>query len=266
MSTAGAVAIVVAAIALYYGVLVRSFDRLAYRFALRHLSLRGLRNDDVLAVVNILVAGAFQMAVVGVLIMLLDLPLGKLVFAGFEPVFLLLAPLLALAEMAMAAMLASIVMAAAGGWQRWRGQRQVFMNWQGMMQAGWLRSFNRTHALLPRHAGALLFLVYLAFEEILFRGIALGALLPCGMGVAIMVSSLLFAAAQTAGMPSAAHALFPVAGALVMGPVHGYLALLQVPLAVLILTHLLFFLGAIGSAAGMAQAAAASLPITTRPT
>lgn len=253
-----------AGIALYYGVLVSTFDRRVYLFVLRSLPVAGMRNDDVFAVVNIVVAGAFQLAVVAVLVGALDLPLHGMLFGGFSPVYLLLAPLLAVAELSLAGMLASMIMAAVTAWQRARGKSQVFDRWQAMMQSGWLRSFSRSHAVLPRHVGTGLFAVYLACEEILFRGIALHALLALGPVAALLLSGLLFVAVQTVGMPSLGHALFPVAGALVMAPVHGCLALLHVPLAFLILTHLMFFLAAIGSAAAFAQPAGPTLSTATR--
>jgi len=227
------------ATAIYYLVLTRIADRAVLDLWLKRRAGRTESVEDQFAVVNIAVAAVFQVATVALLVVLLDVPLLALMLGDFDPLLLLMVVPLALAELSLASMLAGLIMMLVPDMQAGR--------WRAMMDAGWLRSFMKIGTGERRAAAPAILLVYIAAEETLFRGIGLWAF-RSNPAIAAMMTSLVFVAVQCVGMPSWRHAIFPVAGALVMGPAHALLALAGAPLLFLIAVHLTFFLAAIATA------------------
>lgn len=237
-----------AATALYYGVLVRVADRPALRIVLARMPVSGRSVGDVFAFVNIAMAAVFQAGLVLLLAALLDVDLIDWLLSGWHPVLVVAAPALALAELALSSMLASIAMAAFsddGGTEDWRV----------LMRSGWVGSFMRAGEQISPVAALGFLSIYLGFEEALFRAVALKAFSGFGPLVAGAASCLTFLAAQVAGMPSWRHAVFPLCGAAVMGPVHAALALAGAPGLFLIAVHALFFTAAVAAAPRMASQA-----------
>ena len=224
---------------LYYLVLTRVADSFVMQLWLRRKAVSRASVEDLFAVVNIGVAAVFQIVVVAGLIALLDIPILSLLVEGADLWWLLLVLPLAVAELSLASMLAGVALAftpemQSGGWRL-------------MMDAGWLRSFLKMGANGRHGTAPVILLVYIAAEEILFRGVGIWCLasLPA---VAITMTSLVFVAVQCVGMPSWRHAIFPVAGAVVMGPTHAWLVLSGAPLLFPIAVHLTFFIAAVATA------------------
>ncbi|MHA6720534.1 CPBP family glutamic-type intramembrane protease [Sphingomonas sp. RS6] len=239
--------IFVAAIALYYGVLARFADRAVLRLILRRHRAPGDANvSDMMAIVDISVAATFQLALVIGLSVLFAVPATTLLWRGWTVELFAITPALAVAELSAASMLASVALAAL---PKGKGG-----DWRAMMNAGWLRSFLRAGRGRWRIAAGAVLIVYIGAEEFLFRAVALDAFKGWGTPGAVVASTLLFLVAQCAGMPSVRHALFPLAGAAVMGPVHCALAIEGAPLSMLIIIHLLFFLAATTTGPSLAGA------------
>ena len=229
-----------ASIALYYCVLTRVFDRIVLCKVLERRSIGDESVPDVLAAVDITVAAVFQGLIIWALCIALRLDIQRLMMEGLHPSLFIIAPLLALAELAAASMLASFFMSLAVD--------VPGKNWGAMMESGWVRSF----ILTSKRGNAGLALVgisiYIGCEEILFRGVGIAAFADLGPVAAGVASTLTFIAVQAVGMPSMKHALFPICGAAVMGPVHSILAISFAPLLFLIAVHLMFFFAALAAA------------------
>jgi hypothetical protein len=179
-------------------------------------------------------------------------PIVERLWNGLHVVHLLLAPVLGLASLSASSLVCALSM-------QWlqrvgRGAHDDYRQWQAMLDSGWVRSFMRLRQALPGPARWLLLLVYVGVEELMFRAVALQVFMPWGAGAAGIAACLLFIAVQGVGMPSLRHALFPVAGAVVMGPVHTWLALQGVPVVALIVSHLVFFAAAVRATPSSPQA------------
>lgn len=240
----------VIALVIYYGLLVKIADRVVLKWVLKRLHTGSYSAEDILSTINIAVAGVFQIAVLIFLVVFFKVPLLSLLTQSVAAEYLLLIPLLAVAQLSLSGILATLIMAIVTEIEKRKNKKNTYENWRTMMSSGWLKSFNRSYVLLPKWASIGLFFLYLACEEILFRGVALHSF-PFSNSVTILIISILFVLVQTSGMPSIKHALFPVSGAIVMGPIHAYLGLCNVPLLVLILTHFLFFWIATSSSSKM---------------
>lgn len=95
---------------------------------------------------------------------------------------------------------------------------------------------------LPLPPLAALILLYVAVEEVVFRGVVIAAVGDAGMGVALAASVTLFVGIQVFNMPSWRAAMFPVLGALVVGVVHGALYLAVPDITPLIVAHFVLFM------------------------
>lgn len=164
---------------------------------------------------------------VAILCILLSVNVIDLTCGGITVVELLVLPLLALVEMAAVARIASLIISFV---QIFPNLNTLLNDWRSMLDTGWIRSFTRSPNIISTYLKWIMFAIYLACEELLFRGLLLNSLLVYGELTAILISSLLFAAVQCIGMPSWRHAIFPVSGAIVMGPLHGYLVSVGVPI------------------------------------
>jgi membrane protease YdiL (CAAX protease family) len=112
--------------------------------------------------------------------------------------------------------------------------------WLVVARGGWMRYYLRTMDLAPLPFALLSILLYVAVEEIVFRGVLINYLQPLGAVVATVLSALLFAVVQVFHMPGWRAAMFPVIGALVVGVLHGALYIAVPNLIPLILAHLVF--------------------------
>jgi membrane protease YdiL (CAAX protease family) len=115
------------------------------------------------------------------------------------------------------------------------------MHWRVVLNSGWMRLFNTTVRLLPVPAAISLVVLYVGVEELIIRGIVFNALLPLGHISAVLLSTLVFAGYQVFNLPSWRVALFPVLGALVMGPIHGVLYLAVPDVWPLVFAHVAYF-------------------------
>jgi hypothetical protein len=115
------------------------------------------------------------------------------------------------------------------------------IHWQVVLNSGWMRLFNTTVKLLPLPAAISLVVLYVGVEELIIRGIVFNVLLPLGQASAVLLSTLIFAGYQIFNLPSWRVALFPVIGALVMGPIHGVLYLAIPDVWPLVVAHVTYF-------------------------
>ncbi|MCW5589443.1 MAG: CPBP family intramembrane metalloprotease [Legionellales bacterium] len=110
------------------------------------------------------------------------------------------------------------------------------------ISSGWIKSYYYVKLLLPKPIAYLFIIAQLACEEVIFRGVFQQYLMEFGIVLSILIATLLFALMQIFQMPSARTAMFPVIGALVMGPIHGILFYCTQSLWPLITSHTAFFL------------------------
>ena len=104
-----------------------------------------------------------------------------------------------------------------------------------------MRLFNTTVKLLPLPAAIGVVVLYVGVEELIVRGIVLNVLLPLGQVAAVVLSTAVFAGYQVFNLPSWRVALFPVLGALVIGPVHGVLYVRIPDVWPLVVAHVTYF-------------------------
>jgi len=120
-------------------------------------------------------------------------------------------------------------------------------DWSTTARGGWMQYYIKAMTILPRPIGVASVLLYVFFEEGVFRGVILGSLAPFGSAPALAISVVLFMLVQTFHMPGWRTAMFPVIGALVLGIVHGALFLAVPKIMPLALAHASFFFSAIWS-------------------
>lgn len=116
--------------------------------------------------------------------------------------------------------------------------------WISLGRGGWMQLYAgafRAYSPFMAVGGALL---YVVMEECVFRGIVVGLLLPFGDVAAICISTGLFILVQRLHMPSWRAALFPAAGALVVGAIHAGLLILTKDLLSVVVAHVSFFVSA----------------------
>jgi hypothetical protein len=214
-------------------------ERLECRFPRRHVeAARKLTSAALLqACFALVLIALFQPA-----------PLGWQALAC-DPVVAVLALALGIGEMGLSSLLGYAAIVIADTVRASRGQRLPGRSagarptaWADTARGGWMQYYIKTVAVLPRPISIALVLLYVFFEECIFRGIVLAKLLPFGAGIAIGVSTLFFMAVQVPHTPGWRTALFPVIGALVVGVVHGSLFAALPHLTPLALAHASFFL------------------------
>jgi len=121
------------------------------------------------------------------------------------------------------------------------------IDWATTARGGWMQYYMKAMTVLPWPVGAACVLLYVFFEEGVFRGVILGSLAPLGSGPALAISVLLFMLVQTFHTPGWRTSMFPVIGALVLGIVNGALYLIVPKLVPLALAHASFFFSAFWS-------------------
>lgn len=199
---------------------------------------------DISAVVNLPVAGIAQAVFAILLIVVTGTSPSSFVEVGLQPVLLIYGVALGIGEMALSTFLCNAGIALALALSP-RAEAASQADWLTIAKGGWSRFYLRTIAILPLPAAALTILLYVAGEEVIFRGVLIPYFSPFGDVVAVLAATLLFAAVQTFHMPSWRAAMFPVIGAVVMGVVHGSLFIAVPNLIPLIVAHLIFLIVAI---------------------
>jgi len=117
-------------------------------------------------------------------------------------------------------------------------EKQIFLS----LSCGWLKRYEYLKLVFPLSISIPFIICQLACEELVFRGLLLNYLFVYGVFYSITVSTIYFIMIQTFQMPTIRGALFPVLGALVMGPIHGYLFYLTHSIWPLIISHAAFFM------------------------
>jgi hypothetical protein len=115
------------------------------------------------------------------------------------------------------------------------------IHWQAVLNSGWMRLYSTTVKLLPLPAAMSLIVLYIGVEELIIRGIVFNVVLPLGPISAVALSTVIFVGYQVFNLPTWRAALFPVLGALVMGPIHGVLYLAVPDVWPLVVAHVTYF-------------------------
>jgi len=118
-------------------------------------------------------------------------------------------------------------------------------SWFVAVEGGWMRSFLKTVEIVPMPFAVSAIILYIAMEEVVFRGVVINALIPWGQAAAVSISTVFFVLVQAFHMPSWRSAAFPIVSASVMGPLHGSLYVAVPDLAPLIVAHSTMFIIAI---------------------
>src|SRR5262249_11676700 len=152
----------------YYRYLVSAFDELVLRLLLRKLPASGASTAELAAMVDIGVAGIFQMALCFGLARLLRIDLQDVLVAGFSPLRGTLGFGLGLAQ-AGASMFASMVAFAI---LQACGAIGIALSGTSpsMVRSGWVGSFVRLRRSQFGLIATLMTVGYVVTEEILFRG------------------------------------------------------------------------------------------------
>ncbi len=197
---------------------------------------------DVDATSKLVCVAAVQGAFAVILMAASDVSASDLV-RPLQPAVLLLAVPLALAELALAALLCTVLVDVNIAATR-RESRQAAQRWSTAGCGGWMAQFAAVRRICPWWVSTVIVASYVAGEELVFRGV-LGTLLRTdGLPLTLAVSTLLFVGAQVPGMPGWHAAAFPAIGAIVVGLIHGWLFWQTADLSPLIVAHLIFMLGA----------------------
>jgi Type II CAAX prenyl endopeptidase Rce1-like len=117
--------------------------------------------------------------------------------------------------------------------------------WLARSRGGWMGYFAATVAAAPAWFSAASISLYVAVEELVFRGIMITLLADHGAAIAIGLPLVLFVCIQVFGLPSLRAALFPLIGAAVIGVAHGVIFWHVPEILPLIAAHLTFFGGAL---------------------
>jgi len=237
------------AVVLYYGRVVRIVGEPGARrvtgLLLERTSLgRRCAVADLDGVVRLLLAGAMQLAFVTLMVAALPVALDDLVPRDWNPVLVALGVPLGLAEAGLASYVAYIgtqVMERVGP----SGTPSGIEAWLTVGRGGGVRYYLRTASVAPGWLLVVATAVYVAGEELVFRGLLLtvGADLPTV--VIVPVSVALFCLAQVFYTPGWETALLPVLGAVVIGIVHASLFLVVPDVTPLIVAHAVMFLATV---------------------
>lgn len=117
--------------------------------------------------------------------------------------------------------------------------------WVNLSKGGWMREYHNTIRTLPLYLSVLIVFAYVAVEEILFRASLLIYLQEFGPFLAILFSTIIFVTVQIFHTPKWTVWIFPVIGALVVGPTNALLFLSNGDVLPLIIAHVVFFLIAV---------------------
>jgi membrane protease YdiL (CAAX protease family) len=122
---------------------------------------------------------------------------------------------------------------------------QDLTSWLTIAKGGWMRHHLRTVEVAPWPLIAVLLVMQISSEEIVFRGVVANVASAAGTVAAVVLSALLFSIIQGFLMPSWQSAMFPIIGGVVMGVVHGMLYMAVPNVVPLVVAHLAFFAFAI---------------------
>jgi hypothetical protein len=242
-----AVAVTLAVLAFYaffYRKVVRHWGRLAELVVerLRLGSTRSVREID--AIGKLMAAGVAQALFVVALFPILGTDIGAITSLNVD--LLALGAVLGFGELALASFLATAIVQLE---LLWRSDERSVEAWLAQGRGGWMGQFAATVASAPPWFALASVSLYVAGEELVFRGIVIDAAAGAGAGVALTLSLVLFVLVQAFNMPSVRAATFPMVGAVVVGVVHGVLFWQTYDVVPLVAAHLTFFAGALVLAA-----------------
>jgi membrane protease YdiL (CAAX protease family) len=196
---------------------------------------------DADALVRLPLAGLSQALFCCLLLLATRADVGRLVGGRLSLVLLVYAPLLGLGELAVARFVGELAIRAGSALGSPVDLRSPFA-WQALGSSGWMQRYTASRELLPRAVWIATVGLYVAGEELVFRGAVLSYLGPIlGPAGAVALSVLLFALVQTFDLPSWRAALLPLSGALVVGVVHGVLFVSTGAVPPLVVAHFVFF-------------------------
>jgi hypothetical protein len=225
----------------YYAVVVgRGGDVAARRLLHGAVGRSGRAVDEVDSVVRMAMAAAMQLAFACVLVAVLGVSVAELVPDELRLELVLLGVVLGAGEALLGSFLGTIAMRVAAKLAPQSAPADA-AQWLTVGRGGWMRLFLRTAEAAPLRFGLVVMTLYIAVEEVIFRGVLISYLDEGGAAVALTLSVLAFVAVQVFSMPSWHAAIFPVVGALVVGVVHGSLYLAVPDLLPLVVAHLVLF-------------------------
>ena len=234
------------AILAYYGVVANRFTASAGRIAdylYRIPRFRKYARYDLESVIRLGVAGIGQLLFMLALLLFTRIEPAQLAQRPFDPYWLLYGVLLGIGETCFASFAVAILIEGAMLWF----PRQVparLEDWQQVFAGGWMQTLLKTEELVPLPLALVLIGLYVAVEEIIFRGILITWFRPDDPLLALGISLLLFVVYQVFNMPSLQNAIAPLCGALLIGCVHGLLFLAVPEIVPLILAHCVLFIAA----------------------
>ena len=240
---------------------VLAFYGLFYRYVVARWgtvvrwALRGLRLDarspvrEVEAVEKLAAAGVAQLLFALVLAWWTGLPGDRILGAEIEPGIWAAAALLGIGELAFTSLICTAVLevAVAVGPGERAAHRLVTRS-----RGGWMSLFLLTARTAPSALTVASVCLYVAVEELIFRGIVITSFAGWGGAAAVCASAVLFVAVQAFGMPSGWAAVYPMVGAAVVGLVHGILFWRMPAVAPLAVAHVAFFAAALTVASARA--------------
>ena len=234
------------AVVLYYGRVVRLVGEPAARRVTGLLLDRAAVGRhwtvaDLDGVVRLLLAGGMQLGFVVMMVVVLPVSAGDFVAGGVDPVLVGLGIPLGIAEAGLATYVA-YVMTRAVERVGPAGTPSGIESWLAVGRGGWVRYYLRTASVAPGWLLVLATTVYVAGEELVFRGLLLTLGEPLPVGVVVALSVGLFCLAQVFYTPGWQTALLPVLGAVVVGVVHAALFLAVGDVTPLIVAHAVMFL------------------------
>ncbi len=233
-------------ILVYYGRVVRLVGEPLAHHAVAAISdgsalSRRWTAADLDGVVRLLLSGALQLAFLTALVAALPLTAADLLPRHWDVRLVLLGIPLGVAEAGLATYAGFLGSRVAQLVRPGGATPAGVEGWLSVARGGWIRYYLRTAAVAPRWLLILATTLYVAGEELIFRGVVLttSGLAPA---LAVAMSVVLFAAAQVFYTPGWRTALFPILGAVVLGVVHGILFVTVPDVTPLIVAHATMFL------------------------
>jgi len=196
---------------------------------------------DVEHSIRCILVSLLQLGFCIVLIAISGASLSQLGFRTFRPGLLVFGMVLGLGEMGLSSFLCFVAMRAIRALAP-ANVPQKDDDWLALLQAGWVRQIKKMFQIAPPMVAGSTIILYIAVEEIIFRSVLISAALSLGPVASVATSTVFFALIQTFHMPSWRSGLFPVIGALVVGPIHGTLFFQTQEIWPLIGAHVTMFL------------------------
>jgi membrane protease YdiL (CAAX protease family) len=241
--------------AFFYGRVVSRWGPAVHR-SLRWLKLDSRRSvREVAAIEKLAAATAAQLVFAAGLLVGFGIAPDTIFGRDLNGAILLGAVALGFAELALTSVICTTIVEVAALRTR-SGRDAGAADWQRRGRGGWMGYFLLTARAAPTPFAVVTIGLYVAVEEVIFRGVVIQVFAGVGALAAIGVSTACFVAAQAFGMPSRRAALFPMVGAAIVGIVHGVVfwhVRDVVPLAV---AHMSFFATALALTRSRAPARA----------